>query len=381
MNLGTGALEASEKPMDWSGGIFSAASRFRSDTGVTHPILYSLPEWSRNNALDLDVIGRNPAGLAAVSDARRRFVPLSLQGFVEGGAYDVVNVFETPGPEGQTILSDLDAESGQLQRVNASAHIYYIMRNFAYSMHYTQQRNLWLDESPEVLNYQFFRDFWLQFSSGGRVFDDSSIGSLDFGASVKGIVRMGADKAVLRSSIGSTTKYNDSKFLEQGLALGLDYSLLWTSHDFENTPFGLQVALVGKDVGTTKFITATPFFDLLGYDVPATREFPRIPNDTILGLGVKLPNFRDGFRSALRVEWNYWTRPIPTSKKLGVSYELRFPFLASLYSGFRGGAFTGGVGLRFRGMELDFGSFTELWGNGSQLVERRAWMMELRSVF
>jgi hypothetical protein len=124
-------------------------------------------------------------------------------------------------------------------------------------------------------------------------------------------------------------------------------------------------------------------YDLVDYyyKTPTTREFPRIPNDTILGLGVKLPNFRDGFRSALRLEWNYWTRPIPSSKRLGVSYELRFPFLASLYSGFRGGNFTGGVGLRFRGVELDFGSFTELWGNGPQLVERRAWMMELRSVF
>jgi hypothetical protein len=151
--------------------------------------------------------------------------------------------------------------------------------------------------------------------------------------------------------------------------------------DFEETPWGLQVALVGKDIGTTRFFKADPFFELLGYTVPRSRPFPAIPNDTILGLGLKLPNFRDGFRSALRVEWNYWTRPIPVSKKWAVSYELRFPYLASLYSGFRGGTFTGGVGLRFRGVELDVGSFTDLWGNGTQLIERRAWMMELRSAF
>jgi hypothetical protein len=378
--LNTAAL-ASEKPLDWSGVLGSAASRFRADTGVTLPLLYALPEWSRNNALDLDVLARNSAALAVVSDAKRRFVPLSLQGFVEGGAYDVIHAVETPGPEGTQILSALDADGKRLQRMVAAAHTYYIMKNFAYSAHFVQQRNIWLEGSPEIFRYQYFRDLWLQFSSGGRVFDDSSVGSLDFGSNVKGIVRLGADKAVLRSNITASTKYDNSEFGERAFALGLDYSLLWSSPNFEETPYALQIALVGKDIGTTKFTTAKSFFGLIGIAAPSTREFPRIPNDTILGLGLKLPNFRDGFRSALRVEWNYWTRPIPSFKKLGVSYELRFPFLGTLYSGFRGGNFTGGVGLRFRGVELDFGSFTELWGNGPQLVERRGWIMELRSVF
>jgi hypothetical protein len=217
------------KPNDWSGGVVSSASRFRADTGVTHPILYALPPWSRSNAIDLDLIARNPAGLAVIDDNRRRWTPLAAQGFVRGGAYDLTNAFDPPGPSGQEILADLDANDKELQRIQVAAHSYYVMRNFAYSIHYIQQRNLWLEEGSEDLLYQSFKDIWLQFSSGGQVFDSDSAGRLDFGASLKGIARIGAEKKRARSSIVSTTQFPDSSFVEQGMALGFDYSLLWTS--------------------------------------------------------------------------------------------------------------------------------------------------------
>ena len=369
-----------EKPRDWSGEVVGAASRFRADTGITHPILYAFPEWSRSNVADLDLISRNSAGLAVLDDSRRRFVPLSASGFVVGEAYDFVNVFKAPGPLASEILTDLAEDQNQVQRVKATIQSYYLMRNFAYSLHYTQQRNIWLTNSEQTLRYQLFRDLWAQFSSGGRVFDSSS-GRLDFGLAVKAIVRVGAEKSNEVASLAANTGFNDSMFMEKGLAIGLDYSLLWTSPGFESSPWGYQVGLVGKDIGTTNFLRAEALFELMGYSAGSNRKFPVIPNDTILGLGVKLPNFRDGLRSALRLEWNQWTRPIPIGKKWAASYELRFPFLASLYAGYRGGSYSGGVGLRFRGVELDLGTFTDLWGNGTQLTTRRAWMMELRSVF
>ncbi len=370
-----------QKPQDWSGEIVGAASRFRADTGVTHPILYALPEWSRSNAADLDLISRNTAGLSALDDSRRRFVPLSVGGFVVGKSYDLTNVYKTPGPLGSEVLADLANDGNQVQRVKGSVQGYYLMHNFAYSVHYVQQRNIWLSDSDQTLRYQFFRDIWVQFSSGGQVFDSDSSGRLDFGVAIKGIVRIGSDKTQALTSITASTKFNDSNFMEQGLGVGLDYSLLWTSPYFEASPWGLQVGLVGKDIGTTRFLRAEPIFEMLGYRTGSTKKFPILPNDTILGLGLKLPNFRDGLRSALRLEWNNWTRPIPSGKKWAASYELRFPFLASLYGGYRGGSYSGGVGLRFRDVELDLGTFVDLWNNESQLVARRAWMMELRSVF
>lgn len=348
---------------------------------MTHPILYALPEWSRSNAADLDLISRNSAGLSSLDDERRRFVPISIGGFVEGSAYDLTNAYRAPGPGGAQILEDLASDGNKVQRVKASIQSYYLMRNFGYSVHYNQQRNIWLSESNDVLMYQMFRDLWTQFSSGGQVFDSEHSGRLDFGLSVKGIVRMGAEKATPLTDIDSNTTFENASFKDPGVAIGLDYSLLWTSPGFESAPWGFQVGLVGKDIGTTRFLSTGPIFEILGQDVGTTGKFPVLPNDTIVGLGIKLPNFRDGMRSALRIEWNNWTRPIPAGKKWAVSYELRFPFLASLYTGYRGGTYSGGVGLRFRGIELDLGTFTDLWGNGSQLATRRAWMMELRSVF
>ena len=370
-----------DKPRDWSGEIFGAASRFRADTGVTHPILYSLPEWSRSNAADLDLVSRNSAGLSSLDDERRRFVPVSIGGFVEGKAYDLTHVFSEPGPKGTQILEDLADDGNKVQRIKASFQSYYLMRNFAYSLHYIQQRNIWLSSSEDVLMYQMFRDLWMQFSSGGQVFDSASRGRLDFGLSVKGIIRKGGEKATPVADIDSSVKFSDGSFKDPGIAIGIDYSLLWTSPGFETAPWGFQVGLVGKDIGTTTFLSTGPIFELLGQNLGTTRKFPILPNDTIVGLAVKLPNFRDGVRSALRLEWNNWTRPIPAGKKWAVSYELRFPVLASLYTGYRGGTYSGGVGLRFRGIELDLGTFADLWGNQSQLSTRRAWMMELRSVF
>jgi hypothetical protein len=348
---------------------------------VTHPILYALPEWSRSNAADLDLVSRNTAGLSALDDTRRRFVPLSVGGFVVGKSYDLTNVYKTPGPLGSKILTDLAQDANQVQRMHASVQGYYLMRNFAYSVHYVQQRNIWLSDADQNFRYQFFRDIWIQFSSGGQVFDSNSSGRLDFGVAIKGIIRIGADKTKAVSEFSDSTTFRDSSFMEQGLGIGLDYSLLWTSPHFETTPWGLQVGFVGKDIGTTRFLRAEPIFEMIGYRTGSTKKFPVLPNDTILGLGLKLPNFRDGLRSALRLEWNNWTRPIPSGKKWAASYELRFPFLASLYGGYRGGSYSGGVGLRFRDVELDLGTFVDLWDNESRLVARRAWMMELRSVF
>lgn len=379
MGWGLAVGARAEKPRDWSGEIAGSASRFRADTGITHPILYSLPEWSRSNAADLDLVSRNSAGLSALSDERRRFVPFSSSGFVVGKAYDVTNAVRAPGPEGGKILADLAADGNKVQRVKASAQGYYMMRNFAYSVHYNQQRNIGLVDADQTLLYQNFRDLWVQFSSGGQVFD-SGAGRLDLGFAVKGVIRVGAEKAVAVASVPAT-RFNDGTFNQKGLAIGLDYGLLWTSPGFEGAEWGFQAALVGKDLGTTNFIKADALFKLLGSEVVNARKFPILPNDTSVGLGMKLPNFRDGLRSALRLEWNNWTRPIPAAKKWGVSYELRFPALVSLYSGYRGGAFSGGAGLRFRGIEMDLGTFVDLWGNGSQLAARRAWMMELRSVF
>ncbi|MEO5666849.1 MAG: hypothetical protein ABIR96_02195 [Bdellovibrionota bacterium] len=382
--LALGALSSvvrADKPRDWSGELVSAASRFRSDTGVTHPILYALPEWSRSNAADLDLVTRNSAGLAILDDSRRRFVPLAIGGDVVGKVYDVTNAFKAPGPAPARIIDDLQSDGSKVQRMKATAQGYYLMQNFAYSLSYTQQRNIWMTNSDQTLMYQFYRDIWLQFSSGGQVFDSSSAGRLDFGVAVKGIIRLGSEKVIQVADLATAAELKDSAFLEQGLAIGLDYSLLWTSPNFEASPWGFQLGLVGKDIGTTAFMRAEPIFEILGYHVGRSRKFPIIPNDTIAGVGIKLPNFRDGLRSALRLEWNQWTRPIPAGKKWAASYELRFPFLASIYAGYRGGAYSGGVGLRFRGVELDLGTFTDLWGNGDELIARRAWMMELRSVF
>ncbi|NCN39791.1 hypothetical protein GW916_00945 [bacterium] len=367
-------------PRDWNG-IVGSASRFRSGTGVTFPLFYDLPEWSRSNAIDLDIITLNPAALSMVNDNRNRFVPLSAQGFVVGKAYDVTNAITAPTESSSEILADIDADQGQVQRMHANAHMYYILKNFAYSAHYVQQRNIWLENSSENLYYQFFRDMRIQFSSGGQIFDSDIWGRLDFGTAIRGTVRYGAEKVQSRSAITETSNFNGGQFLEQGMAIGLDYSLLWSSPNYDDTAWAYQLAIVGKDIGTSKFFKAEGLFRALGVSVPFSREFPSYPNDTILGFALKLPNFRDGLRSAFRLEWSQWTRPISAANKVAVSYELRFPTLLSAYVGQRGSHTSGGLGLRFRGVELDLGTFVDLWGNNDALEARRAWIMELRGAF
>ncbi len=374
-------MHAEEKtPRDWSG-LMGSAAQFRAGTGVTLPLYYDLPVWSRSNAADLDILTRNPAALSMVDDRRNRFVPLSAQGFVVGNAYDVTSAIHSPTESSEQILSDIDADAGKVQRVNATFHTYYLMKNFAYSLHYVQQRNIWLENSGNDLYYQSFKDFRIQFSSGGHIFDSKGWGRLDFGTAIRPTVRIGAEKVLARSDVAGSTAFSNSQFLQQGLAVGLDYSLLWSSPDFESTDWSYQIALVGKDIGTTRFFKAESLFRLIGISNPIDRDFPAYPNDTILGFAVKLPNFRDGLRSALRLEWNYWTRPIPASDKVAVSYELRFPTLLTCYVGQRGKNTSGGVGLRFRGVELNMGTLVDLWGVGSELETRRAWMMELRGAF
>ena len=369
-----------ESPRDWNG-LMGAASRFRAGTGVTFPMLYDLPEWSRSNSVDLDIITRNQAALGMINDKRNRFVPLSAQGFVVGDYFDVTGALSAPSIIGTEILAGIDADGGQVQRVNTSAHTYYLLKNFAYSLHYTQQRNLWLQDASSNMYYQHFKDIALQFSSGGQIFDSPRWGRLDFGSAARVTIRIGGEKVKARSDILSTTKFTSSQFLEQGMAVGLDYSLLWTSPNYANDDWGYQVALTGKDLGTTRFFTATGLFEAIGISVPQTRDFPAYPNDTILGFALKLPNFRDGLRSALRVEWSNWTRPIQAANKVAVSYELRFPTLIAAYVGQRGAHTSGGVGIRFRGIELDLGTFVDFWGNGANLETRRAWIMELRGAF
>ena len=365
-------------PHDWDI-LLGSASRFRAGTGVTSPIMYALPEWSRNNAIDLDVVSQNPAFLSNVNDDMPKFYPLVAQGFVIGEHFSLTGAFKAPTDRGEEILADVLLDD--LQRVQASFHLMYVMQNFSYSLHFTQTRNVWLENSQADFFYQFFRDFRLQFSSGGQIFDTPDWGRLEFGSGIKGVFRSGAEKLRSVSAFNSSTNFTDGQFLEQGFAIGLDYSLLWSSPDYYNSPWGYQFAVVGKDVGTTRFFKAEALYELLGVSIPFTREMPSYPNDTIVGFALKLPNFRDGIRSALRVEYGYWNRPIGTVDKLGVSYEVRFPKLASLYAGLRGNQWTGGLSLRFRGLEFDIGSFVDLWGSNTELKKRRSWVMELKGAF
>lgn len=377
----SGSSLASEKALDWIGGQSSAASRFRSHTGVTHPILYGLPEWSRSQAVDLDIISKNSAALSAIHKSRSRWLPLSLQGLLSGNVYDVMDVFSLPVPTAGEIIEEIRSDQKSLQRMQVEAHSYYVMRNFAYSLHYNQQRNIWIEGNPEIFRYQFYRDIVAQFSTGSQLIDSIYWGRFDFGFSGRGIFRYGNNRINLISELNPSFLYSDSMFKRRGALIAIDLSLLWSSPGYSHEFWGIQIGLTGKNVGTTRFLSKKVLVDVLDNTPDSNQVFPKLPNDTTLGVALKLPNFSDGFRSAFRLEWNQWARKIPVSKKLALSYELRMPRLVSVYSGLRGSAVSGGLGIRFNGFEIDFGTFVDYWGQGLGLIERRGWMMELRSEF
>lgn len=357
----------------------STSSLMRAGAGVTHPIFYSMPEWNRAVLVDADWVSENPAFLGFLDNSSTKFSPVGIQAYSNG--FSLFDSYKSTGESVADLRSQLAEGSDSAQRSVTNIALNYYMKNFAYTVMYARQKNLWIESGDQGLYYQFFKDVVIQFASGGKIFDTKDFGRLDFGSAVRLSFRSGAERSIGVSEIVSSSTFPESDFDEKALAIGLDYSLLWTNAGFNKAGWGFQIGVVGKNIGTTRFFNAEQLFELLGTAEPVTRRFPAFPNNTTVGLGLKLPNFREGLRSALRVEWTDWTRDMSLGKKTTVAYEMRFPGLLSLNAGIRGTHPAVGASLRFRGIRLDLGTFVDFWGNGESLQANRSYLFELKGEF
>lgn len=351
----------------------------RAGAGATHPIFYALPEWNRARMVDMDWISENPAFLGFLDESSTQFSPLAIQSYSTGFA--LFDSYKSTGEALTDLRAQLSENSNALKRTVTNVALNYYMKNFAYTVMYARQKNLWLESNAQDLYYQYFKDVVVQFSSGGKIFDTPDFGRLDFGSAARLVFRNGAERNIAVSEITDSSSFLASDFNEKALSIGLDYSLLWTNAGFDRAGWGFQIGVVGKNIGTTRFFNAEKLYELIGTAEPVTRPFPAFPNNTILGFGLKLPNFREGLRSALRLEWSDWTRQISLGKKVTLAYELRFPGLLSLHTGLRGTHPALGASLRFRGLRLDVGTFVDFWGNGDELQTNRSYLFELKGEF
>jgi hypothetical protein len=376
--LAQAAAHAASPIRDYSGLLESSASRFRAGAGLTNPIAYGFPDWLRGNNADMDFLSRNPAFSASLHEKRRRWYPVSVQARQSGSLMNAGAAFINPNNDLVELYDDVADTDGELQRAYFSLSSVYILRNFAWSASYLQQRNLWEDDG--VLYYQLFRDLGVQFTGAG-IFADGPWGRLDAGMTVKMVLRSGGDYNYTQEEAVETLRLSDADFPYSGTAFGLDFGFLYSSSGtWREDSFGWQLGLVAKDIGSSKFLTLAPIVKLLGADPPEVLNLPSLPFNPGVGLGLKLPNFSDGLRSALRLEYVEWTRSIPASEKWSVSYELRLPVWASVHVGYRADEVSGGLGFRFPGLELDIGSYSELWGDDADRRQSRGILVELRSV-
>jgi hypothetical protein len=153
----------------------------------------------------------------------------------------------------------------------------------------------------------------------------------------------------------------------------IDYGFLYATAPDTLGGWQIQSAFVWRDMGTTQFA--------LGNVASTNRRLQYLPSNMVLGLGIGTPKFSEGIRGALRLEYSQWNRPVPAYEKVAVSAELRFPVVASLSVGFAGKRLSGGLALRFPGIQVDLASYSELIGNAAEAAAVRSLILELKSVF
>jgi hypothetical protein len=341
----------------------------RAQSGVTNPIVDNLPDWSRRNAANADFVMANPSLLAELHPYKGKAAPVVLRMQSAGSYFQSADALRTRDMDTDSMVAHLGAHKDQLQSAQAGFGSRWVQANSAFSAFVGMQRAAELS-SDGSLYYRRYRDLNLQLSVGGLLTDDPRLGKFEMGVGLKTIFRVGDEFRFTASQLASDLHLGNGAKI--ALAPGIDYGLLWTAPGSWSSDWTLQAGFVWRDLGTTQF---------LGMRTSLGERMPELPNNQSLELGLGLPNFRDGFRTALRVEYSEWTRRVSAIEKLGSSLEFRFPAAATLAVGLRGSRFSGGVGLRFSGLELELATASILLGEGGLERHQRTYSFEARGVF
>ncbi len=365
-----GASPVGAEGTEWSGLNPSTQVLARAGTGVTHPIAADLPPWSRRNAVDATFIHSNPALLSIIYEERGRIIPLGIQGYGSGGVFNFSDALSNRYKMSSDLAAALENSRDQEQRSKAVASTSLIRKELGLSLHLGQSRRALLQSNGNLF-YDYHRNLGLELASGGPIYESDRFGSFDLGINFKGLFRQGDDFELAPAAVATTT-LRDADRKRSAVAFGADYGFLYSVPRQSLGAWHLQLGFVWRDIGTTAYS--------IGDKASTGRKFSYLPNNQIFGMGLGLPNFRDGIRSALRIEYGEWTRRISASERIAASYEMRLPVWLAFSVGVKAKELSGGLSFRFPGFETEVASVSELLGEGNSKRKARSFVMELRSV-
>jgi hypothetical protein len=236
----------------------------------------------------------------------------------------------------------------------------------AYSVFHQRSLRTQFFSKDSTLDYFYFQDYGAMLSQSGKILE-SDKHSIGLGITLSAIYRKGQMTSVNSKTAGSETSYLIADQKKPALGVGLSYSFLYSHESF-------QGGFVFRNLG------GMPFVDT-GI-LTGENAFSGYANNPTAGVGYLLPKYHQRVRHAIRVEYSQWGRRIPITEKAIVNYETRFPFLASLTTSVAAsGRWSLGVGLRFLGVEVDLGSYSEVLGEGASAYGLRHYALEARGIF
>ncbi len=355
----------------WVGFSPSTSSLSRGSTGVTHPIAEQLPSWAKANVFDSDLITQNPALLSLLGTDTLRTHPVVVRSTNAGGVYSATESLAAVDLDTDALANRISAAQGipQVSKLEVSSRWLSDEAGFSFNFNQHAQAELFTNGSMEVIRY---RDFAGLLAVGGVLFDRDEIGHMEIGTGIKAIFRQGNEAAYTSEQVLAATPLvgAGAASTKWALAGGLDYGWLYGAPRDLVGDWALQMGIGWRDVGTTQFF--------LGQKTSKGRRFQALPNNIAVGFGVGTPKIFRGIRNALRVEYLDWNRQAGASEKIAIGWEFRLPVLLSLNAGLKGGRGSGGLLLRYEGVEVGVGSYSELIGDNS--VATRFWVLEMRGV-
>jgi len=358
--------------VEWSGLNPSTATLSRAGTGVTHPIAMSLPVWSRKNAADSAFLNGNPAFLSTLGERRGKITPLALQSSGAGSEFDYTDAIKNRHNDSASLASALSKNPNSHERSKVLASSQWLTSDMGLDLYISQDRTANLSHDGS-LDYRHYREAGIQLGAGGIVFNEPGAGRFELGINFKVLYRSGDEKQLTPAQVATGVSLRDADSQKDAAAFGADYGFLYTVDPELSGDWRLQAGFVWRDVGTTQFA--------IGDRTSRGDRMSFLPNNHIIGVGIGLPKFRDGFRSALRIEYGEWTRKVSAADKFAMSYELRLPVWAALSLGYKAKSISGGFSFRFPGFEVELASVSELLNEGSKAYKSRAFLMELRGAF
>ncbi len=352
-----------------SGVLPSFASLMRGQTGITSPESARMPPWARRNLADASFVSQNSALLPYASEYKMALHPAVVRTRTVGGASPAVFT------DLLTVSDYVDAAGDGMTETQTDFGMRGVVRDVGFSLNYSRvYRGRSVTENLGAVQVDYYQDFTAQLAVGGTLFEREDIGRFELGTGLKAIFRKGDQRVFSSSDVQSGAVISTAEFTKLAFAGGLDYGLHYTAPRLGNSDWIIQTALVWNDVGTT------PFF--VGSKTSMNRRFDPYHNNIVWGVGLGVPKFLDKVSSSLRLEYFMGPRVPAWADRLAWGFEMRWPVLISARVGMRGSSLGGGASLRYGFLEIEAGTFVELYAppGSSRDIRARTTAVELRAL-